>query len=377
MQVQPKQRIQSIDVLRGIVMIIMALDHVRDFFSNARFDPTDLSQTTIPYFFTRFITHYCAPVFVFLSGISAFLGLSKGKTKRQQSAFLLTRGLWLIVAEVLLVNPGFSFNWEFYFVVGQVIWAIGWSMIVLACLIYVKPVYAGLLGIIMITGHNALDGIHAADWGSGGWLWNILHETGVFKLPDGRKVLTLYPLVPWIGVMSLGYWSGQLYKMEADTRVKILKYAGVGALILFVVLRFINLYGDLHPREVYVENWKNILSFINVTKYPPSLDYLLVTLGPACLVLAAMDGVQVGERHPALVFGRVPFFYYLLHLYLAHGLAVLTGLLLGMKSADEWTGYSLPVVYGVWGLVVVLLYFPCRWYMGVKARRRDWWLSYL
>lgn len=377
MQAQPKQRIQSIDILRGIVMIIMALDHVRDFFSSAHFDPTDLSQTTVPYFLTRFITHYCAPVFVFLSGISAFLGLSKGKTKRQQSVFLLTRGLWLIIAEMILVNPGWSFQWEFYFTVAQVIWAIGWSMIVLSLLIYVKPLYAGLLGIIMIIGHNALDSIHAANLGSSGWLWNILHETGVITLPDGRKVLTLYPLVPWIGVMALGYWSGQLYKMEADTRVKILKYAGGGALILFVMLRWANVYGDLHTRVVFAEGWKSILSFINVTKYPPSLDYLLITLGPACLVLAWMDRIQVRSGHPALVFGRVPFFYYVLHLYLAHGLAVVTGLLTGVKSAQEWTGYSLPVVYLVWLLVVALLYFPCRWYMGVKARRNDWWLSYL
>lgn len=377
MQAQPKQRIQSIDILRGIVMMIMAIDHVRDFYSSSHFDPTDLSQTTIPLFLTRFITHYCAPVFVFLSGISAYLGLSKGKTKKQQSLFLVTRGLWLIVIDISVVNIGWSFEVGFHFTVLQVIWAIGWSMIVLAGLIYVKPLYVGLFGLVLITAHNAFDGIHATDFTTGGWLWNILHETGMLVLPDGRRVFTLYPLVPWVGVMAVGYWCGQLYKQEAAFRTGVLLRTGVGALLLFLLLRFINIYGDLHPREVYATGWQTILSFINVTKYPPSLDYLLLTLGPACIVLALMDGVQLNMSHPTLVFGRVPFFYYLLHLYLARSMVYVVAWLTGVKSEQEWTGFGLPGVYLIWLVVLILLYFPCRWYMKVKARRTDWWLSYL
>lgn len=377
MQAQPKQRIQSIDILRGIVMMIMAIDHVRDFYSSSHFDPTDLSKTTIPLFLTRFITHYCAPVFVFLSGISAYLSLSRGKTKREQSLFLITRGLWLIVIDISVVNIGWSFEVGFHFTVLQVIWAIGWSMIVLAGLIYLKPLYVGLFGLVMIAIHNTLDGIHAADFTSGGWLWNVLHETGMLVLPDGRRIFTLYPLIPWVGVMAAGYWCGQLYKQDAAFRTRVLLRTGIGALLLFVILRFVNIYGDLHPREVYATGWQTVLSFINVTKYPPSLDYLLLTLGPACIFLSLIDSVQLRMAHPALVFGRVPFFYYLLHLYLARSMVYVVAWITGVKTEQEWTGFGLPGVYLIWLIVLVILYFPCRWYMGVKARRTDWWLSYL
>ncbi|BAV05133.1 hypothetical protein FLA_1140 [Filimonas lacunae] len=358
-------------------MVIMALDHVRDFFTNVHYDPTDLSQTNIPLFFTRFITHYCAPVFVFLSGVSIYLGLSKGKSKAAQSRFLLTRGLWLVFAEITLVNIGWSFDISMHFLVLGVIWVIGWSMIILAALIYVKPLYVGCFGLLLIAGHNLLDPIRAASMGSGSWFWKALHESAIINLSYDRKLYLLYPLIPWVGVMALGYWGGGLYKQEAVVRKRILLRAGCGALLLFVVIRWVNIYGDLVPRVVYNEGWKTVLSFINVSKYPPSLDYLLITLGPALIVLSAIDSVQVKASNPALVFGRVPFFYYLLHLYLARSLGYLAAVLTGVHSAEQWTGFGLPVVYGVWLFVVIILYFPCKWYMKFKAKRNDWWLSYL
>jgi uncharacterized membrane protein len=380
MSTQPilnRQRIQSIDLLRGMVMMIMALDHTRDFFSNARFEPLDLSQTTPPLFLTRFITHYCAPVFIFLSGISIYLGLSKGKTKREQSFFLLTRGLWLIVMEFTIVNWGWSFAPGFSFTMLQVIWAIGWSMIVLAGLIYLPPLVVGLMGLVLIAGHNTLDVIHAEDWGHYSWFWYILHEQGRIAPAAHITMFTMYPLIPWIGVMAAGYWCGTLYQSDALLRRKILYRVGTGSILLFLLLRWINVYGDPLPHAVYGEYWKTAFSFINVNKYPPSLDYLLITLGPALLILAAIDNVQVKASHPALVFGRVPFFYYILHVPLIHAGVYIVGFILGIQQEQDWKGFDLPVVYLVWLLAVSILYLPCRWFMQVKMKHKSWWLSYV
>jgi uncharacterized membrane protein len=380
MPVQPilnHQRIQSIDLLRGVVMIIMALDHTRDFFSNSHFDPLDLSQTNPSLFLTRFITHYCAPIFIFLSGISIYLGLSKGKTKKQQSIFLLTRGLWLIVMEFTLVNWGWSFEPGFSFTVLQVIWAIGCSMIVLSGLIHLPPLLAGIIGLVLIAAHNALDGVYAGDLGGYSWFWKILHEQGRIDVASDVKLLTMYPLIPWIGVMAAGYWCGTLYQAEAAVRRKILYRLGAGSLILVLLLRSINIYGDPAPHELYTEGWKTVLSFINVNKYPPSLDYLLITLGPALLILAALDQMEVRASNPALVFGRVPFFYYLLHIWLIHSLVYVVAWPLGIRSEQDWKGFDLPVVYLVWLSAVTILYLPCRWFMKVKMKHKSWWLSYV
>lgn len=373
----PKQRIHSIDLLRGAIMMIMALDHTRDFYSNVHFNPVDLSQTNPALFLTRFITHYCAPIFVFLSGISICLGLSKGKSKKQQSIYLLTRGLWLILMEFTIVNWGWSVVFDFGFTMLQVIWAIGWSMIVLAALIHLPARITGILGILMILLHNTMDGIKAESWGSLDWLWMVLHEQGRLEPGGGITMFTMYPLIPWIGVMAAGYWCGTLYKQEPAHRKKILLYTGISAIALFIVLRWINVYGDPSPRQEYAVAWKQFFSFINVSKYPPSLDYVLVTIGPALCILALLDQVQSGNKNPLLVFGRVPFFYYLLHIWLIQASVALVAVMTGVHEPRQWKGFDLPGVYLAWLCIITILYFPCRWFMNIKAKHKKWWLSYL
>ena len=376
-------------------MVIMALDHTRDFFSkDLAFDPTDLGRTFPALFLTRWITHYCAPVFIFLAGTGAFLSTGRGKSRGELSRFLLTRGLWLVLLELTWVRClGWQFNFDLHFTFGAVIWAIGWSMVALAVLVFLPLRWVTAFGILMIASHNLFDSVKPESWGSLGWLWKILHSGGMILPAKGYRFSAGYPLVPWIGVMAAGYGFGSLLLREPVERRRWLFGLGATLTLLFILLRAINIYGDPRPWSGQKNSLFTLFSFMNCHKYPPSLLYLLMTLGPALLVLAALDRGMIGWLKPLLVFGRVPLFYYLLHLPLIHGLAVLASYW-AYGRADWWFanppegpdapilrpadyGYGLPVVYLVWIGVVLVLYPVCRWFAGVKRRRRDPWLSYL
>ncbi|HEU0015882.1 MAG TPA: heparan-alpha-glucosaminide N-acetyltransferase domain-containing protein [Longimicrobium sp.] len=393
-------RIDSVDLLRGLVMVFMLLDHTRDFVhaGAVRFDPTDLSQTSPELFLTRWITHFCAPVFVFLAGTSVYLQLLRGKTKAEVSRLLWTRGLWLIVLEFTLVRAGVVFNLDYGAIVAlpQVIWVIGVSMIVLAALVHLPLRAVAAFGIGMIALHNLLDPIRVPFWRGPGtpppdWgdaLWMLLHQSGPLPLQsDGSPlVIVLYPLVPWIGVLAAGYAFGSLYALEGERRRRLLVRLGLGMLAAFLVIRGFNLYGnpgDWSPQRNAVYS---VLSFLNTNKYPPSLLFLLMTLGPAMLALAWFERARSNAASRALVtLGRVPMFYYLLQWPVAHlvgiGLSlafakpVVTFALGGPVPPDY--GFGLGMVYVAWIIGLIVLYPLCAWYAGVKRRRKDWWLSYM
>jgi len=374
-----RQRIDSLDLLRGAVMVLMALDHVRDFFSNVRYDPLDLAQTSAALFATRWITHFCAPVFIFLAGTSAYR-VALRSTPAELSRFLWTRGAWLIVLEVTVVSFAWTFTPPWAAVVYlQVIWAIGWCMVILAALVRLPVRAVVAIGLLLIVGHNALDGVAPESFGALAPLWSILHVSG--PLPG---YFVAYPLVPWVGVMAAGYGFGALYDLDTERRRRILVRLGLALIALFFVLRLPNLYGDPYPWEAQASPLFTVLAIFNVHKYPPSLLYLCITLGPSLLVLAAAEGWRGRLAGAMTTIGRVPLFFYVAHLYLAHfaasviarGLDFGTALLSGHPE-DLARGFGLPVVYLAWLAVVVALYPACRWFAGVKARRRDWWLSYL
>lgn len=383
------KRIQSIDLLRGIVMIIMALDHVRDYFhaDSLRFEPTDLEQTNVLLFFTRWITHFCAPVFVFLAGTSAFLS-GQRKTKKQLSVFLLTRGLWLIFLEVTIVNFAWSFNIKLPFIGLGVIWALGISMIALAAIIHLPKMLILAVGTLIVFGHNLLDTIHLD-----GFLWSALHETKLFQLDDSHLLRLAYPVLPWIGIMALGYCFGSLYTpgLTAAKRKKWLLSIGTGAIALFIIIRAINFYGDPTPWAVQNSATFTFLSFLNTFKYPPSLLYTLMTLGPAMIFLAFTEKASTRFTQPIIHIGRVPMFYYILHLYLIHLIAMFAAEFSGFSWSDmilqrrTWLdpqlkgyGFSLGFTYLVWVVIVLLLYPLCKWYDKYKtAHKQKWWLSYL
>jgi len=381
-------RLDSIDLLRGIAMVLMALDHVRDFFTNVRFDPLDLTSTNPALFFTRWITHYCAPGFVFLAGTAAFLSLSRGRSPAQLSRFLFTRGFWLIFLELTIVRFAWLFNLNYGLSFGQVIWAIGWSMIVLAVLVRFPAIWSAIFGIAMIGLHNLADGLTPSAFGSLAWLWKIVHVQDQIELGGSAVFVTAYPLIPWLGVMAAGYAFGQLLRWEAPRRRAAFLWIGGVSTALFVIIRLSNVYGDPSPWQVQSTQLDTLLSFLNTTKYPPSLLYLLMTLGPAILALPALERWHNWLSRALIVFGRVPLFYYILHILVAHALAVLAALLTGYDPSFmfansppwEWPagyGFSLPVVYAVWLAVVVGLYPLCRWFAAVKRRTRSPWLSYL
>lgn len=384
-----KPRFDSIDLLRGVVMILMALDHVRDYFTNVRFDPLDLDQTTVPLFLTRWITHYCAPVFIFLAGTGAFLSMGRGKSKSDVSKFLLTRGLWLIFLEFTLVRMGWTFGILDNLLVGQVIWVLGLSMVCLAILIYLPFKALALFGIILIVTHNLFDGVTPNQFGSLSWVWTILHNFAPINLGGGYTLFIGYPLIPWVGVMAAGYCFGALYNLDPDKRKKILFRLGSGMTAGFILLRAFDFYGE--PNSWTNENnfIYTVLDFMDTTKYPPSLLFILMTLGPSILFLSLIDGAQdLGKKYSFyVVFGRVPLFYYLLHIPVIHLLAVAVAFAAGIDFdfmigsypffwQGEW-GYSLPVVYFVWIIVVVGLYPLCLWYYNIKRKKKSKWLSYL
>lgn len=386
-------RIQSIDLLRGIVMIIMALDHVRDYFHADAFlfNPLDLSQTNVPLFFTRWITHFCAPVFVFLAGTSAFLvGSRKGMA--ELSSFLFKRGVWLLVLEFTIINIAWFFNFQFSLIALTVIWALGIGMIVLAAAIHLPFKVILGLGLLLVVGHNLLDPIKMTGTDTPAVLWSLVHEYKGFQL-DPFFLFVGYPIIPWTGIMLLGYCFGQLYLPKTDARFRknVLIRSGVAMIILFVVLRLINSYGDPFPWSVQKNGVFTFLSFINVTKYPPSLDYILVMLGPSFIFLAFAENLRGKFSQYVIALGRVPMFYYITHLYLIHIIAVVAALATGFEFSDmvfnTWVtdsanlrgyGFSLAVTYFVWITVVLALFPLCLWYDRYKTNNKQkWWLSYL
>ena len=394
MPILKSARIESIDVLRGLVMIIMALDHARSYFHyGALFgDPTDLQSTTPFLFFTRFITHYCAPVFVFLAGTSAFLYGTK-KSKNELSKFLLTRGLWLILLEIIVNNFIWTFDFSYSLNIFQVIWAIGLSMVFLSAIIYIPKKLSLLLGILIVLGHNLLDGIVTQGTDPASVLWYIFHQDQFLTLSSTKMVIFHYPVLPWIGTIILGYHFGRLFTKEFDalSRKKWLLRLGLGAIVLFIILRVTNLYGNLLPWSPQKNSIYTFLSFINVTKYPPSLCFLLITIGPSLLFLYAIESIKNKVTNFLLVFGRVPLFYYFAHVLVIHSAAIGIHMLLGGEGQDLVLraqdfmkpklldyGYSLPIVYSVWIVTILFLYPLCKKYMYYKMNNKDkWWLSYL
>jgi uncharacterized membrane protein len=392
-----QKRIESIDVLRGIVMIIMALDHVRDYFHiTANTDnPLNLVTTTPQLYFTRWITHFCAPVFVFLSGTSIYLQ-SLRKTKKELGSFLLKRGLWLILIELIVISLAWTFNPSYSFIPLQVIWAIGISMVILGLLIRLPFNVILALGLIIVAGHNLLDIPESAADFKPNFIWDLFHSarfTG-YNFAENHAVIIAYPFLPWTGLMMLGYCAGKFFTnlYSAELRKKILVILGLGLIALFVIVRFTNLYGDPVDWRPQKNGLYSTLSFLNVNKYPPSLMYMCITIGPALLVLAFIENSRNWFTHVMGMYGRVAFFYYILHIYLVHLLSAMAFFMRG-HSLEEASktgnvfpfyfltpgeGYGLAVVYLVWLLVVVLLYPLCKWYDKYKSSHKEkWWLSYL
>lgn len=396
-QSSPASRLQSVDALRGAIMIVMAIDHIRDYVARSamQFSPTDLTRTTTAVFFTRWITHFCAPVFLLTAGLGAFFWMNRGRhSKWELSRFLVTRGAWLILIEITLMRTIMFFQFSYYKdpVILIILWAIGVSMIVLAALIYLPIRPLACLSVAIIASHNLLDPISPQRFGRAAWLWDILHQQGVFSI-RGVNFVTGYPVLPWIGVISLGYCLGTIFLWDAARRHRFLVRLGLGLTAAFIVLRAINIYGDPVRWTHQPSASFTALSFLNTTKYPPSLDFLLMTLGPAMIVLAWLDRQHFSFTNPLIVFGRVPFFYYVGHMLLAHLIAIALNfarygrapfLLLPpppMGSPDKLFppnyGFPLWTVYAVWIAVLLLLYPACLWFARVKQRHHGWWLSYL
>ena len=388
-----RARLDSVDLLRGLVMVVMALDHTRDFFHCSgfyfNFDPTDLSRTYTALFVTRWVTHFCAPVFIFLAGTGAFLSASRGKSKSELSRFLFTRGLWLVLLELTFLRVAWFFDFILLAQPVQVIWCLGWSMVALSVLIYLPLWTITAFGVSMIGVHNLFDGIQAQSLGSFGWLWKVFHEGGLMQPTPWSGIFVAYPLIPWIGVMAAGYGFGRLLLLERGTRRRWLFALGGTLILMFIILRAINRYGDPTPWSEQKSGLFTFFSFINPYKYPPSLLFLLMTLGPAIVALALFDRDWGRLPRPLIVFGRVPLFFYLLHVPLIHALAVAFAYIRYGQATwlfklpdfppppvPQGYGYSLPVVYCVWIGVILMLYPVCRWYAGVK-RRRGGRLSYL
>jgi uncharacterized membrane protein len=383
--VQPN-RLESIDVVRGIIMIVMALDHTRDFFGQPD-SPTNLATASAGLFFTRWITNFCAPVFFLLTGTGAWLSLRK-RSKSELSKFLFTRGVWLIFLDLGLFRClAVQFNFDYHVTVITVLWALGWSMIALAGLVYLPTPVVAAFGIVMIATHNLLDSIRSANP-----LWTILHSPNVILSNPGHVVFVAYPLIPWIGVTATGYALGRIYSWEGGRRREFLLRTGIGLTLAFLVLRAINQYGDPSRWTTQRSSAFTVLSFLNTTKYPPSLLFLLMTLGLALLLLWAVDAHTSRLLRPALIIGKVPLFYYLFHFALIHALAVVIcylrfGQIHGMFASPnlanfpitrppEW-GLTLPFVYLLWALVVLAMYPLCRWFAALKRNSNNPWLSYL
>jgi uncharacterized membrane protein len=383
-------RLGSVDLLRGVVMVLMALDHVRDCFTVPSY-PIDLSTTTPGWFFTRWVAEFCAPVFVFLAGSAAFLSGVRGKPRPQLASFLFTRGLWLVILELTLVRFGWFLNLNYQWTMLQVIWVIGVSMIVLAPMVFLPTWAVGICGIMLISLHNLSDGVDPDGFGAAGWVWTLLHGSPTVLEPfQNVRVLAIYPLVPWLGILAAGYGFGPLLLLERPRRCRIFLGLGAALTVAFGILRATNRYGDPVPWSAGHGAVYTLMSFLNCEKYPPSLLYVLMTLGPAIIALALFDGSvgPVAQRFVAL--GRVPLFYYVLHLVLIHlaavGFALLrygrAGFLLEMfsfenKDVPHDYAYGLFGVYVITACIVIALYPACIWFGTVKQRSKSGWLAYL
>ncbi len=386
------KRIVSIDLLRGVVMVLMALDHVRDYFYvNYLLDPTDLTQTSAALFSTRWITHFCAPVFFFLTGTAAFLAGQKLSDKKALSWWLLTRGIWLILLEFTLIKFAWGFTFDYSYILLIVIWALGCCMIALSLLIYLPGKVLLALGLLIVMCHNLLDPVVSFANPALNVIWKILHVES--ELDIYNVILSVqYPILPWIGVTALGYCFGQLYSPSFDRskRIKLLWWLGSLTILAFVVIRFTNFYGDLSKWTEQKNILFTLFSFVNLTKYPPSLLYICMTLGPAIIFLAFTENRQGWLAKKIITIGRVPFFYYIVHLYIIHLAASLAAMATGYRWSDfvfdsDWTpdrlkgyGFNLWVVYGVWAGIVLLIYPLCSWFNDIKKRNPHiWWLKYL
>ncbi len=389
-------RIESIDMLRGIVMIIMALDHVRDYFhfDSFLFSPTDIEHTTTGLFITRWITHLCAPTFIFLAGTSAYF-ITKKKSINNTSLFLVTRGIWLIILQLTLIRFAWNFDPLFHYNNFNIISAIGMCMVVLSALIHFRLQTIFIIGIVMVAGHNLLDGISFGNGTIGNIIWSLLHVQNRYDLGQGYVFTIVYPLIPWIGVMALGYCLGRLYDVDysPEKRKKLLQRIGGTSLLIFASLRYINIYGDPVVWSHQSELTSTMMSFFNLEKYPPSLLYLAATLGISLLLLALLEKKRLNEWKPIAIFGKVSLFYYVLHLFVIHLLAMVVVGLAGyswqsmifigpiIKSSPVLVGkygFSLSTVYVLWVCIVVLLYPLCNSWNSLKTRNKEkWWVSYV
>lgn len=378
-------RIESIDLLRGLIMIVMALDHTRDYFGDLAANPTNLATTTAALFATRWVTNICAPVFFLLTGTGAYLSLRRRGSIGALSRFLVTRGLWLILLELTIGRFFWQFNLDYRVTMLTVLWAFGWSMLVLAALVHLPPRGVAAFGIAMIVLHNLLDPIRTGVIG-------MLHAPSVFLATPQHMVFSAYPVIPWMGVTAVGYGLGTLFDLPAASRRQLLGRLG-GALVAgFLIVRTINVYGDPSRWSAQKTALFTVLSFLNTTKYPPSLLFLMMTLGPALLILAAADDRTPRVLRPALIIGKVPFFYYLVHVVVLHVFAVMAAFVrygdvrpmfesptldhFPITQPPGWPA-PLPVVYLIWMTVVLVLYPLCRWYAALRQRSSAWWLSYL
>jgi uncharacterized membrane protein len=385
-------------------MAIMMLDHTREFVHRDAFffDAANVARTYPVLFFTRWITHFCAPLFVFLAGTAASFQEMRGLSKGKLSRFLISRGLWLIAIEIFVLRVLILFNFHYagLFAFLQVIWAIGCSLIALAAVVHLPLRTIIVLSVAVIALHNTLDSVRVATFNGPGTpvpgfaasVWHVLHQPGViFPFGStGPPVLVIYPLIPWVAVMCAGYACGALYRKDEMTRRRVLLLLGSALVLAFVVIRGLNVYGDPVRWSVQGSPAKTVLSFLAATKYPPSLIFLLMTLGPGLLFLACAERHTRGRLAQILItYGRVPFFFYVLQWLMAHSLAIIVSLIAGKPTAHLFsnigfdplppagTGFGLLTVYALWLLGLILLYPLCRWFSGVKARRREWWLSYV
>ncbi len=389
-KVLKNKRIASLDLLKGAIMIIMALDHVRDYFHYDAFlfDPTDPTKTNIGLFFTRWITHYCAPTFSLLAGVSAYL-IGIRKSKKELSSFLLKRGVWLIFIELTVVNFSWFFDIHFQTFGLFVIWSLGISMIFLAAIIHLKLKHILIFSLMVIFGHNALDSVQIGNK----IFWSIIHERNFIDLSNGVKLLAAYPILPWIGVMSFGYYIGSFYDRNFSTekRKKIFFIIGLSSIFMFFIVRLLNSYGNLNNWKSYEHGVQTVFSFLDPAKYPPSISYLLMTLGPVFFILSLAENLKGKIVNLISVFGKVPFFYYIIHIYIIHLLALITAWITGFgwenMIVKGWVtlspkldgfGFTLPYVYVIWISIVVFLYPFCNKFSNYKQNNKDKkWLSYL
>ncbi len=386
-------RVDLVDLMRGLVIILMALDHVRDYFhvSGWSLPALDPTQSNPALYLTRWITHLCAPTFVLLAGVAAFLQSAQGKPKAALSRFLLIRGLYLVVLELTVVGFAWSFAAPYAFLI-QVIWAIGWSMVLMAGLVWlpVRAVFA--LGLVIVVGHNLLDPIEPAQFGAFGLLWNFIHQAGLLAIGGTPIGYIAYPVLPWLGIMMVGYGIGGVFLKPAAERDRSLFGAGVMLLAIFAVLRGFNLYGDPRPWTDQGDLVRTLMDVFNVLKYPPSLDYVCATLGLMCLIAPLLPRLPKAIGGFLRTFGAAPLFAYVLHIYVLHALAIavaaaaeqptapyfgfMTNVFIAPERFAE-NGFPLWAAYVAWLAVLAILYPLCRWFAAIKRTRRDWWLSYL